>query len=121
MLVRKFASKPSRDEMIPRDQSKRDKIESDKDKSVREKSVRNANVDKVMRINNAFPTNILMFCDKESENKSLELSHFERSKDIRSSSIFSFLNAHFNVWFVKYYTTRFRITIVKRTNIAFKN
>jgi len=50
-----------------------------------------------MQINNAFSTNILIFCDRENENKSLELSHFKRSKDIRSSLTFLFLNAHFNV------------------------
>jgi len=50
-----------------------------------------------MRIDNAFSIDILMFCDKESENESLKLSHFEKSKDIKSSSIFLFLNAYFNV------------------------
>jgi len=33
-----------------------------------------------MRIDNVFSTNILMFCDKENENKSLKLSHFEKLK-----------------------------------------
>ncbi len=93
LLVRKFASKPSRDGMISRDQSKRDEIDSDKDKSVKgksveEKSVRSANVDKVMRIDNAFPTNILMFCDRESENGSLKLLHSKRLKNIKRSSTF---------------------------------
>ncbi len=50
-----------------------------------------------MRINNAFSTNILMFCDKESVNKSLKLSHFEKSKDIKNRSTILFLNAYFNV------------------------
>ncbi len=38
-----------------------------------------------------------MFCDKESENKSLKLSHFEILKNIKSLLIFLFLNAYFNV------------------------
>ena len=38
-----------------------------------------------------------MFYDKKSENKSLKLSHFERSKNIKSSSTFLFLSAYFNV------------------------
>jgi len=50
-----------------------------------------------MRINNAFSTNMLMFCDRENENESLELSHFERLKTIKNLSIFLFLNAYFNV------------------------
>ncbi len=97
LLARKFASKLSRDRIIPRGQSKQGEIESDKSKNVKEKNVRSVDVDKVMRIDNVFSTNMLMFCDKESENKSLELSHFKRSKNIRSSSTFLFLNAYFNV------------------------
>jgi hypothetical protein len=50
-----------------------------------------------MQTNNAFLTNILMFCNKESENKSLKLSHFERLKIIKNLLIFLFLNAYFNV------------------------
>jgi len=50
-----------------------------------------------MRINNIFLTNILMFCNKENENKSLELSHFKRLKTIKNLSIFLFLNTYFNV------------------------
>jgi len=50
-----------------------------------------------MQINNVFLTNMLMFCDKESENKSLKLSHFEKSKDIKNLLIFLFLKAYFNV------------------------
>ncbi len=50
-----------------------------------------------MQINNVFLTNILIFCDKESENKSLKLLHFERLKDIRNRSTFLFLNAYFNI------------------------
>ena len=40
---------------------------------------------------------MLIFCDKESENRSLKLSHFERLKNIKSLSTFLFLNAYFNV------------------------
>jgi hypothetical protein len=50
-----------------------------------------------MQIDNAFLVNILMFCDKENENKSLKLSHFEKSKDVRSLLTFLFLSAYFNV------------------------
>ncbi len=50
-----------------------------------------------MRTNNVFSINILMFCDKENENKSLKLSHFEKLKNIKNLSIFLFLNAYFNV------------------------
>ncbi len=63
---------------------------------------------------------MLIFCNKKSKNKSLELSHFEKLKNIKSRSIFLFLNAYFNVKFAKYYTTKFKIIIVKRTNIAFR-
>ena len=79
--------------MIPRGQFERGEIDSGEDKSVEgksveEKSVRSAGVGKVMRIDNAFSTNMLMFCDREGENGSLELLHFERSKDIKRSSTF---------------------------------
>jgi hypothetical protein len=47
-----------------------------------------------MEINNIFSTNILMFCNKKSENKSLKLSHFKRSKNIKNQSTFLFLNAY---------------------------
>jgi len=50
-----------------------------------------------MRINNVFLTNILMFYDKKNKNKSLKLSHFKKLKNIKSLSIFLFLNAYFNV------------------------
>jgi len=73
-----------------------------------------------MRTSNIFSINILMFCDRKNENKSLELSHFEKSKNIKSLSTFLFLNAYFNVWFARYYTTRFRIIIIKRTSIKFR-
>ncbi len=63
---------------------------------------------------------MLMFYNRENENKSLELSHFKRLKNIKSLFIFLFLNIYFNVWFTKYYITRLRITIVNRTNIAFR-
>jgi len=63
---------------------------------VLKKSVYNASGNKIMRTNNAFSTNILMFCDKKSENEILKLSHFERSKNIKNLSTFLFLNAYFN-------------------------
>ncbi len=93
LLVRKFASKPSRDGIISRNQFEQDEINNDEGKSVEDKSVegknvRSASVNKIMRIDNAFSTNILMFCDRESENESLELLHFKRSKDIKRSSTF---------------------------------
>jgi len=93
LLVRKFASKLSRNEIIPRDQFERDEINNDEGKSVegksvKEKSVRSANVDKIMRIGNAFPIDMLMFCDREGENGSLELLHFKRLKNIKRSSTF---------------------------------
>jgi len=93
LLVRKFASKLSRDEIIPRGQSRRSELDSDEDKSdegksVEEKSVRSVGVNKIMRIDNAFSTNMLMFCDRESENESLELLHFKKSKNIKKSSTF---------------------------------
>ena len=102
LLVRKFASKLSRNEIIFRDQFKRSEINSDKDKSVENKNVkgknvRSVNVNKIMRINNAFLIDMLIFCDKESENKSLKLLHFKRSKNIKSLLTFLFLNAYFNV------------------------
>ncbi len=50
-----------------------------------------------MQIDNTFLTNILMFCDKENKNKSLELLYFENLKDIKSRLTFLFLNAYFNV------------------------
>ncbi len=50
-----------------------------------------------MQINNIFLTNILIFCDKENKNRSLKLSHFKKSKDIKNRSNFLFLNAYFNV------------------------
>ena len=50
-----------------------------------------------MQINNIFSTNILIFCDRESKNKSLELLHLKRLEDIKSLLTFLFLNAYFNV------------------------
>ena len=93
LLIRKFASKLSRDKIISRDQFRRSEINNDEDKSVKgksvkKKSVRSVGVDKVMRIDNAFSTNMLMFCDREGENGSLELLHFKRSKNIKRSSTF---------------------------------
>jgi len=102
LLIRKFVSKLSRDEIISRGQFRRSEIDNDKnksvkDKSVKEKSVYSVDVNKIMRINNAFLIIILMFCNKESENESLKLSYFEKLKNIKSSSSFSFLNAYSNV------------------------
>jgi hypothetical protein len=50
-----------------------------------------------MQIDNIFLTNILIFCDKENKNKSLKLSHYKRSKNIKNQSTFLFLNAYFNI------------------------
>jgi len=36
-----------------------------------------------MQIDNIFLTNILIFCNKESKNKSLKLSNFERLKILK--------------------------------------
>jgi len=101
LLIRKFASKFFRNEIISRNQFKQNEINSDEDKNVEDKSVKekniySVNINKIMRTNNAFLTNILVFCDKESENKSLKLSHFEKSKNIKNLLFFLFLNAHFN-------------------------
>jgi hypothetical protein len=63
---------------------------------------------------------MLIFYNRESENKSLKLSYFEKSKNIKSWLTFLFLNIYFNIWFAKYYITKFKITIVKETNIVFK-
>jgi len=102
LLIRKFASKLSCNKIISCNQSKQNKINNNKDKSIenkiiKEKTISNAKVNKIMRINNIFSTNILMFCDKENKNKNLKLLYFEKSKNIKSRSIFLFLNAYFNV------------------------
>jgi len=73
-----------------------------------------------MQINNIFSTNMLMFYNRENENKSLKLWHFKRLKNIKSLLTFLFLNIYFNVCFARYYITRLKITIVNKTNIAFK-
>jgi len=67
------------------------------DKSIKEKSIRNTNVDKKMQIDNVFSTNILIFCNRKDENKSLKLLYFKKLKDIKSWSTFLFLNAYFNI------------------------
>jgi len=59
--------------------------------SAKKKSVRSANIIKIIRTNNAFSTNMLMFYDNEYENKSLILLFFVKLKNIRSWSIFYFL------------------------------
>ena len=64
LLIRKFASKFSRDKIISCDQFKQNEINSDKDKCVEDKSVKkksicSVNVNKIMRTSNAFSTNIL--------------------------------------------------------------
>ncbi len=50
-----------------------------------------------MQINNIFLTNILIFCNRENENRRLKLLHFKRLKDIKSLLTFLFLKAYFNV------------------------
>jgi len=50
----------------------------------KEKSIYNIDVSKIMQIDIAFLTNILIFCDKENKNKSLKLLYFKKSKDIKS-------------------------------------
>jgi len=89
LLIRKFASKCSRNKIISCNQYKQDKINNNKDKSIKNKNVKkknicNANVNKIMQINNTFSTNMLMFCDKENKNKSLKLSNFKRLKNIKN-------------------------------------
>ncbi len=102
LLVRKFASKFSRNKIISRNQSKQEKINNNKDKSIEDKSIKkksiyNIDINKIMQIDNAFSINILIFCNKENENKSLKLLHFEKSKNIKNLSTFLFLNAYFNI------------------------
>jgi len=55
-----------------------------KEKIIERKSVRDNNIVKVMRINNAFSTNILMFCDSENKSKSSILSLFVKLENIKS-------------------------------------
>jgi len=50
-----------------------------------------------MQIDNIFSTNILIFCNRENKNKSLELLYFEKLKNIKNQLIFLFLNAYFNI------------------------
>ncbi len=102
LLVRKFALKFSCNKTISCNQFKQNKINNNKNKSIenkniKEKSICNTNVNKIIRIDNIFLTNILIFCNKENENKNLELSYFEKSKNIKELLIFLFLNAYFNV------------------------
>jgi len=70
-------------------QFNRDEININEEKSreetsIERKNVRNANVIKIMRTNNAFSTNMLMFCDSKHENKSSISSFFVKSKNIKS-------------------------------------
>lgn len=43
-----------------------------------EKSISNTNIVKILQINNIFFTNILMFCNRKSINKSLNLLYLEK-------------------------------------------
>jgi hypothetical protein len=88
LLIRKFASKFSYNQIILCNQSKQDKINSNKDKSIKDKSIKeksicNIDVNKIIQIDNIFLINILMFCNKENKNKSLKLLYFEKSKILK--------------------------------------
>ncbi len=101
LLIWKFTLKFSRNKIISCTQFKQNKINNNRDKtvedkSIKEKSVYNVDVDKIMRTNNVFSINMLMFCDKENENKSLKLSHFKKLKDTKSLSTFLYSNPYFN-------------------------
>ena len=83
LLIWKLTLKFSCNRIISRNKSRQDKINNNKnkrfeDKNIKEKSVCNTNIDKIIQIDNIFLTNILMFCDKENKDKSLELLYFKR-------------------------------------------
>ncbi len=87
LLVRQLILKFSRDKLVS--QFDRNEISINEEKfrektSAKKKSVRNADIIKIMRTNNAFSTNMLMFCDNEYENKSSISSFFVKLKNIRS-------------------------------------
>jgi len=63
----------------------RSNISTNKEKSwekkfIKEKSVKIRNIIKIMRIDNAFSTNILMFCDSENKSKNSILLFFVKLK-----------------------------------------
>ncbi len=66
-------------------------------KIIEKKSVKDSSVVKIMRIDNIFSTNILIFCDNKNESRSSILSLFVKSKNIKNRSTFLFLDVYFNV------------------------
>jgi len=87
LLVCQSTSKSFCDKLISRfDRSNisTSKEKSRKEKIIKRKNVRDNSVVKIMRINNTFSTNILMFCDSKNESKSSILSLFVKSKNIKN-------------------------------------
>jgi len=100
LLVCRSILKSSRDALILKFDCNNiniDKEKSRKEKIIERKNVRDNNIVKIMRINNAFSTNILMFCDSENKSRSLILLSFVKSKNIKSRSTFLFLDVYFNI------------------------
>jgi len=87
LLICQLISKFSRDKLISQSSCKSisiDKKKFRKEKITRKKSVRDNNIIKIMRIDNVFSTNMLIFCDSENESKSSILLLFVKSKNIKS-------------------------------------
>jgi len=87
LLVCRLILKFSRDRLIS--QFDCNNINTNEEKSrekkiTKKKSVKNNTTIKIMQINNIFSTNILMFCDSDSESKSSILLFFVKSKNIKN-------------------------------------
>ncbi len=100
LLICRLILKSSRDKLIFRFDRNNINIDEEKfreKKIIEEKSVKDSNIVKIIQIDNAFSTNILMFCDSENKSKSSILLLFVRLKNIRSRLTFLFLNVYFSI------------------------
>jgi len=87
LLVCQLSSKSFCNKLISR--FDRNKISTSEKKSreetnIKKKNIRNISVIKIMRTNNVYSINLLMFCNSENENESLILSFFVKLKNIKS-------------------------------------
>jgi len=73
------------------------KKKSREKKITKKKNIRDNNIVKIIQIDNAFSTNMLMFCDSENKSKNLILLLFVRLENIKNRLTFLFLNVYSSV------------------------
>jgi len=98
LSVRQLILKSSCDKLISRFDYNEISTNEEKSrkKNMKKKSIRDNNIVKIMRTNNIFSINILIFCDSENESKSLISSLFVKLENIKNRSTFLFLDFYFS-------------------------